>query len=404
MTNLTLVLRGLLLFNLVLHLISAAFAGAWVADMLAPYGDLTSIDWLKLVLSVVALALGLTGSSYIALKYITALPEPIQRRSKIAFIVTYVVVALVLAAASASVIAKSAGDRAHMERMLDNYREAIEARRAAAAQILSRTTALNDCVTVAQAMRDEEAGSGAFSQDGRNVGRVAITLQNISTGCAAALRSVYESRHAISRHIDRAERLLTEIRQTIDGDEIETRKMIIVHKKMDDLARVLRAMNDAFPIEAMNEAAAATSKDWFSIGLPESAAVALTGNFAGLGERVTEGLDDIESLKARKLPQMRVVPAVAYLGLYPQATAGALVLGLIIELLPLVTILIGFAMAGNVNGLRNDNNGRDEDHGGDDSGIDLARPKRGRPRKGARDANNNVAANQNNKGRRGKAA
>ncbi|MCA6516985.1 MAG: hypothetical protein IM577_15490, partial [Chitinophagaceae bacterium] len=142
---------------------------------------------------------------------------------------------------------------------------------------------------------------------------------------------------------DRAERLLIEIRQVIDGDEDEKAKGVIVRKKMEDLQRVLRAINDAFPVEAMQAAAAATSKDWFNIGLPESAAIALTGNFAGLADGVTEGLDDVSALKERKLPRMEVVPDMMYLALYPETTMGALVLGLIIELIPLATILIGFA-------------------------------------------------------------
>jgi hypothetical protein len=374
--------RGLLVFNFVLHIISAAFAGAWVAELLAPFGALSSLDWVKLGLSVVALALGLTGSSYIALRYITVLPEPLQRRAKVAFIIVYTVIAVVLAAASASVIAQSAGDRTHMERVLDRYREALEARRAAAAQILSRTTALNDCVTVGSAMSGEEANSGAFSEEGRNVGRVAITLRNVSTGCEVALRHIYHSRDAISRRIERAEHLLIEIRQIIDGDADEARKLVLVQKKMDELSRVLRAINDAFPVAAIEAAAAATSKDWHGMGLPESAASALTANFAGLAERVTEGLDDIADLQARELPQMRVVPAMAYLALYPEATAGALVLGLLIELLPLVTILIGFALAEHAQ--REATIAGGELEALEVSGADTTPPaqrKRGRPRK-----------------------
>ena len=408
MTNAERAVRGLMLFNLVLHIISAAFAGAWVADMLAPDGVLTPLDWLKLSLSVVALALGLTGSSYIALRFITLLPEPLQRRAKVAFIATYTIVALVLAGASASVIARSAGDRAHMERMLDAYREALEDRRAAAADMLSRATPLNDCVVVGEAMSGEEANSGAFSESGRNVGRVAITLRNVSTGCAVALRSVYTARDAISRHIDRAERLLIEIRQTIDGDEDEKRKMVLVQKKMDELSRVLRQINDAFPVAAMQAAAAATSKDWHGMGLPDSAAAALTANFAGLSDRVTEGLDDIADLQARRLPQMRVVPPMAYLGLYPHATAGALVLGLIIELLPLVTILIGFALAGQAEGQRRAVVMDDDDGWSPPMiaapAVEESRPKRGRPRKVHMNGAQPDAANQNERRKAGKVA
>ena len=336
-------LRGLMTANFVMHLISAAFAGVWIADMLAPDGNLSALDWIKTILAVIALAIGLTYSTYLALRHLTALPQPIQRPSKIVFIVVYVVVALVLAIASGSVLAAVAGARAHMEHALDQKRDALEDRRGAASRILNRAPLLNDCVVIAGAMSAEEASSGTFSGAGRNVGRVAITLRNVSTGCEVALRAVYASRATLTRHFDRAERLLIEIRQVIDGDADEKAKGVIVRKKMDDLQRVLRAINDAFPVEAMQAAAAATSKDWFNIGLPESAAIALTGNFAGLADGVTEGLDDVSALKERKLPRMEVVPDMMYLALYPETTMGALVLGLIIELIPLATILIGFA-------------------------------------------------------------
>jgi hypothetical protein len=335
--------RGLMAANFVMHLISAAFAGVWIADMLAPDGNLSALDWMKTSLAVIALAIGLTYSTYLALRHLTALPQPIQGRSKIVFIVVYGVVALVLAIASGSVLAAVAGARAHMEYALNQKRDALEDRRRAASQIVNRAPLLNDCVTIAGAMSEEEVSTGAFSEAGRNVGRVAVTLRNVSTGCEVALRAVYASRANLTRLFDRAERLLIEIRQVIDGDEDEKAKSVIVRKKMEDLQRVLRAINDAFPVEAMQAAAAATSKDWFNIGLPESAAIALTGNFAGLADGVTEGLDDVSALKERKLPRMEVVPDMMYLVLYPETTMSALALGLIIELIPLATILIGFA-------------------------------------------------------------
>lgn len=374
--------RGLLVFNFVLHIISAAFAGAWVADMLAPDGVLTPLDWVKLVLSVVALALGLTFSSVVALRYIPALREPLQRRAKIAFIVISASVAVVLAAASSSVIAKSAGQRAHMEAMRDDYQEAVEERRAAAAEILGSVTPLADCEAVSDAMSGEEANSGAFSEEGRNVGRVAITLANVSSGCRTALQAVYASRDVISRHIERGEKLLTEIRQVIDGDKSEAEKLVLVQRKMDELSRVLRAINDAFPVTALEAAAAATSRDWNAMGLPESAAAALTANFAGLAGRVTEGLDDIATLQQERLPQMRMVPPMAYLAMYPSTTAGALVLGVIIELLPMVTILIGFALTGQAQ--RQEAIADGEFEAQEVSGADMtptAQRKRGRPRK-----------------------
>lgn len=338
--------RGLMTANFVLHIVSAVFAGIWISDMLAPDGVMDVLDWVKVGLSVIALAIGLTFSSYIALKFIVNLPHKIKHPAQIVFVTVYVLIGLNLAIASASVLASAAGERAHMERTLDRYREAIEERRRAASQLLNRAPALNECVVTAKAMSEEEATSGAFSEAGRNVGRVAITIQNVSTGCDVALRALFGSRATLTREFEQAERILMEARQVIDGDQDRATKAIMVRKLMHELGAVLRAINDAYPTDAMQSAADTTSKDWFAVGLPESAATALTGNFSGLADRLTEGLDDVAALKAKKLPRMEVVPAMAYLAMYPQSTIAALVIGIILEGLPLGTIILGFVLLG----------------------------------------------------------
>ena len=338
--------RGLMSANFILHMVSAIFAGIWIADMLAPDGIMGVLDWVKVSLSILALAIGLTFSSYIALKFIVDLPEKTKRLAKIVFITVYVIIGLNLAVASASVLASAAGERAHVEHTLDRYREAIEERRRATSDLLNRAPALDECVVTAKAMSIEEASTGAFSEAGRNVGRVAITIQNVSTGCDVALRALFGSRSTLTRQFARAERILMEARQVIDGDQDRARKMIMVRKLMHELGGVLRTINDAFPTEALRSAADVTSKDWYAIGLPERAAFALTGNFSAVGDRVTEGLDDVIALKTKRLPTMSVVPSMAYLAMYPQSTIGALVIGIIMEGLPLSTILLGFALLG----------------------------------------------------------
>jgi hypothetical protein len=338
--------RGLMAANFVLHMVSAIFAGIWISDMLAPDGVMHVLDWVKVGLSVIALAIGLTFSSYIALKFIVNLPDKIKHPAKISFITSYGMAALVLAIASASVLAAAAGERAHMEATVEQQSEALVERRHIATILLNRAPILNDCVITATAMSGEEIASGAFSEAGRNVGRVSITIKNISSGCEVALRSIFESRVTMKRHFERAERILMETRQVIDGDQDRATKAIIVRKLMHELGAVLRAINDAYPTDAMQSAADATSKDWFAVGLPESAATALTGNFSGLADRLTEGLDDVAALKAKKLPRMEVVPAMAYLAMYPQSTIAALVIGIILEGLPLGTIILGFVLLG----------------------------------------------------------
>jgi hypothetical protein len=163
---------------------------------------------------------------------------------------------------------------------------------------------------------------------------------------------------------------LMEARQVIDGDQDRATKLKMVRKLMHELGGVLRTINDAFPTEAMESASDATSKDWFAIGLPENAAIALTGNFSGVGDRVTEGLDDVVALKSKRLPTMSVLPSMAYLALYPQTTIGAVVFGIIVEGLPLITILLGFALLGRKE--------HDDDHGAIIVAPTAVTKKRGR--------------------------
>lgn len=52
-------------------------------------------------------------------------------------------------------------------------------------------------------------------------------------------------------------------------------------------------------------------------------------------------LDDIAALKEAPLPTVTAPSNVMYLGLYPQATMGAIAIGIFIELIPLGGILLG---------------------------------------------------------------
>lgn len=112
----------------------------------------------------------------------------------------------------------------------------------------------------------------------------------------------------------------------------------------DEWQRVMRAVNDTLAVEAMLAVSDALRKDWHAAGLPPSAANAITQNFDGLADALVEGIDDIAALKTAPLPSVPVVSNIAYLGLYPDATMGALAIGAIIELIPLGGILLAFAI------------------------------------------------------------
>ena len=336
--------RGLMAANVVMHTISGALAGAWVADLVAPSGQLGLNDWMKVLLAVTAIAVGLTYSTYLALRHLPQLPEGPRRIATGAFVVIYSGFAVVLALASASVFGAASGERAHLEAGLNRMKQAVEDRRAAAATINNRVPALTDCVEAASAMSRQEADTGAFSQEGRNIGRVAVTLSNIASGCATARDAVYLNRATLARLFDRADRLLLDARRIIDGDLARNKKMAALRKTADDLQRVLRLINDALAVEALQAAGDAMLKDWAAAGLPSSAANAITQHFAGVAARLTEDLDDIAAITDGELPDVPVVSKVAYLWLYPDATMGALAIGIVVELIPLSGILLGLAV------------------------------------------------------------
>lgn len=80
------------------------------------------------------------------------------------------------------------------------------------------------------------------------------------------------------------------------------------------------------------------------MGLPPSGAAAITQNFSGLAASLTEGLGDVAALKQQPIPNVAAVSNMRYLALYPDATIGAIAIGLCIELIPLFGILLGFAI------------------------------------------------------------
>ena len=94
----------------------------------------------------------------------------------------------------------------------------------------------------------------------------------------------------------------------------------------------MRGVNDVLAVEAMQAVSDAIRKDWNAAGLPASAANAITQNFDGLADALIEELDDIAALKTQPLPSLPVVSNIAYLGMYPDATMGALAIGALIEL------------------------------------------------------------------------
>ncbi|MDE1466908.1 hypothetical protein [Aurantiacibacter sp. D1-12] len=68
-TKLPTSVRGLLTMNMVLHAISGVFAGVWISELVAPSGQMDTLAWVKTILSMIAIAAGLTYGSYIALRH-----------------------------------------------------------------------------------------------------------------------------------------------------------------------------------------------------------------------------------------------------------------------------------------------------------------------------------------------
>lgn len=362
--------RGLMLANIVMHIISGTLAGVWVADLVAPSGRLSLLNWFEVAMAVIAIAVGLTYSTYLALRYLPTLPDAPRRVATIAFIILYAVFACVLALASASVFGAAAGERAHQEASINAMKSAVEARRRAGAAIHNRVPALTDCTEAGRSMGRVEAQTGAFSQEGGNIGRVAVTMNNIASTCATARDAVYLNRATLARHFDRAERLLTEARRVVDSDMPRAEKMAALRKVADDLQRVLRLINDALAVDALQAAGDAMLKDWAAAGLPTSAANAITQHFASVADRLTEGLDEIAAITESPLPDVPVVSKVSYLWLYPDATMGALAIGVVVELIPLSGILLGLTV------LNRNGPGHPTQMAADDQEPRVRRPRR----------------------------
>lgn len=336
--------RGLMFANIIMHIISGTLAGVWVADLVAPSGNLSLLNWLEVIMAVIAISVGLTYGTYLALKHLPSLPEGARRIATVAFILIYCLFALVLALASASVFGAASGERAHQEASLNAMKAAVESRRRAAAAIHNRVPALTDCTEASGAMSRQENETGAFSRIGGNMGQVAVTLQNIAGSCSTARDAIYLNRAALARHFDRAERLLIDARRAIDSNGTRAQKMAALRKTADELQRVLRQINDALAVQALQAAGDAMLKDWSAAGLPTSAANAITQHFSGVADRLTEGLDEIAAITEAPLPDVAVVSKVSYLWLYPDATMGALAIGLVVELIPLSGILLGLTV------------------------------------------------------------
>lgn len=330
--------------NAMMHTISASLAGVWIADLVSSSGGMTPLAWFETVLAVIAIAVGLTACSVIAMKHIPTLPQPQRGRVKVAFLTAYTALAIVLAIVAASVLAAPAGERAHLEWSLQTMKTETELRRRAAAQLQNRIPALLDCIDVGNAMSTQEAQTGAFSREGGDVGRVAITLRNIASGCEVARDAVFANRAYLARQFARAESILINLRRVTDSDRGRHEKMTDARKLADEWQRVMRGINDALATETMFTASSSIRKDWHAASLPPAAANAISQNFDGLADALIEGLEDIDAVKERPLPGVSVVSNVAYLGMYPDAGMGALAIGAIIELIPLAGIALSMSI------------------------------------------------------------
>jgi hypothetical protein len=335
---------SMMIVNIIMHCISGCFAGIWIYDLVAPDGVATPMVWIETVLAVIGITVGLSALTYMALRYIPSMTDTKRRFAIAGFLLTYIMVATTLALASASVLGAPSGERAHAERMLHEMKAAVEDRRQAAASVHNREPVLTDCMKTASAMSRQEAATGAFSREGGDVGRVAVSLSNIAGACATARDSIDQDRGKLGRLFTRLDRLLIDMRRTIDDTGKGASRMSALRKMVDEAHGLLRQMNDALSVEPLASAADALQKDWRAAGLPAAGANAIAENFDGVAERLGEGLDDIAAMKREALPEMRVVSDVALLFLYPAATLGALAVGLMIEFIPLGAILIALVL------------------------------------------------------------
>ena len=345
-------LKILLIVNGILHSISACMAGVWISELVSSSGAMTPLAWFETALAVVAIAIGLSAMSYIAIRHIPTLPQTVRGAAKAAFIGGYTAIAAVLLLAAASVLGAPAGERAHLEYAHQEFKTETELRRRAVSTIENREPFLIDCENVGDAMSNQEGATGAFSREGGDVGRVAITLSNIADGCKSARNSIYANRAFLSRQFARADRILIDLRRVIDSENDRHKKMIDARKLADEWQRVMRGINDALATDALFAASESLTKDWHAAGLPVAAANAITQNFDGIADALVEGLEDIAALKERPLPGIPVVSNIAYLGMYPDATLSALAIGAIIEVIPLAVILLGMSMMERANAPR----------------------------------------------------
>lgn len=345
-------LKILLIVNGILHSISACMAGVWISELVSSSGAMTPLAWFETALAVVAIAIGLSAMSYIAIRHIPTLPQTVRGAAKAAFIGGYTAIAAVLLLAAASVLGAPAGERAHLEFAHQEFKTETELRRRAVSTIENREPFLIDCENVGDAMSNQEGATGAFSREGGDVGRVAITLSNIADGCKSARNSIYANRAFLARQFARADRILIDLRRVIDSENDRHKKMIDARKLADEWQRVMRGINDALATEALFAASESLTKDWHAAGLPVAAANAITQNFDGIADALVEGLEDIAALKERPLPGIPVVSNIAYLGMYPDATLSALAIGAIIEVIPLAVILLGMSMMERANAPR----------------------------------------------------
>lgn len=342
----------LLIVNFILHFISACMAGVWISELVSSSGGMTPLAWFETALAVVAISIGLSALSYIAIRHIPTLPSSQRRIAKVGFFGGYSAIAALLLLAAASVLGAPAGERAHLEYAHQEFKSETQMRRTAVATIENRESFLIDCENVGNAMSNQESATGAFSREGGDVGRVAITLRNIADGCKSARNSIYANRAYLVRQFARADRILIDLRRVIDSENDRRKKMVDARKLADEWQRVMRGINDALAAETLIAASESLTKDWHAAGLPVAAANAITQNFDGIADALVEGLDDIAAMKERPLPGIPVVSNIAYLGMYPDATMSALAIGAIIELIPLAVIVLGMSMTERANAPR----------------------------------------------------
>jgi len=159
-------ISALLIVNFILHFISACMAGVWISELVSSSGGMTPLAWFETALAVVALSIGLSALSYIAIRHIPTLPSSQRRIAKVGFFGGYSAIAALLLLAAASVLGAPAGERAHLEYAHQEFKTETQTRRTAVATIENRESFLIDCENVGVAMSSQESATGAFSREG----------------------------------------------------------------------------------------------------------------------------------------------------------------------------------------------------------------------------------------------